>query len=247
MNILKTPEFLSLLLIISGCTHNFYTPNIQNVPLFQQKKEFHLSLDGSVGNDFQGFEAQTAFSVADYLGFMVNGFYNNNEWRIEGMNEYLKGYLIEGGAGTFIPLNSNMVFEAYTGAGFGKSENGYFYDATSKLNFNRYFIQPSIGYTTDPVDLAISLRLSGLQYSNIHFTGNLDQKYQEQIQYIDGHPFSILLEPALTFRRGWQHMKLQLQLGYSINVSNPDLPQEHVSASIGLYITISNKFRKSNN
>jgi hypothetical protein len=241
MNIFKTQVFLLLLLFISSCTHNFYIPNIHNVPLFQQKKEFHFNLDGSVGNDFQAFEVQTAYSVTDYLGFTVNGFYNNNEWH-HPVYEYCKGHFFEGGAGTFIPLNNNVVFETYTGAGFGKSEHDHI---TSKFNFYRYYLQPSIGYTTGPVDLAISLRLSCLQYNNIHFTETLDQKYLEQIQYINRNPISILLEPALTFRRGWKHAKCQLQLGYSFNLSNPDFPQEHVNASIGFYLTISNKFRKS--
>jgi hypothetical protein len=243
MNDIKISGILILSIFISSCTHYYYAPNMHNVPLLQQKEEFHLDLSGSMGDEFTGFEVQAAFSLTDNIGIIGNGFVVDREREILA-DDYGRGHIIEGGAGAFVPLKNNMVFETYAGLGFGKVENGYGYGATSRLNFNRYFLQPSIGYTSDIFDLALSLRLSGLRYNDIHFTGILEQNDQDHIQYISRNPFSILIEPAVTLRGGWEYLKFQLQLGYSENITNPDLVQEDLNASIGVYITLSDKFRK---
>ena len=246
MKIIKISYVLILLFIVSSCTHYNYVPNMHNVPLFQQKEEFHLDLSGSVGNEFSAFEVQAGFSLSDNFAIIGNGFFHDADREMFN-DEYCRGHIIEGGAGAFVPMKDNMVFESYIGVGFGKIENGFDDDATTKLDFHRYFIQPSIGYTSDFLDFAVSLRLSGLRYNDIHFTGTLDTDDMDQIQYINRNPFSILVEPALTLRAGWKHIKFQLQFGYSINATNPDLLQEDLNASIGMYFTISDKYRKRKN
>jgi len=242
MNIVKKSWILILPLAISSCTHYNYVPNMHNVPLFQQKEEFHLDLSGSVGNEFSAFEVQTGFSLGNNFAIIGNGFFHDADREMFN-DEYCRGHIIEGGAGAFVPMKDNMVFESYIGVGFGKIENGFDDDATTKLDFNRYFFQPSLGYTSDFLDFAVSLRLSGLRYNDIHFTGELNSDDQDQIMYINRNPFSILVEPALTLRAGWEHVKFQLQLGYSVNATNPDLLQEDLNASIGMYFTISDKYK----
>ncbi len=246
MNNLKTSGTIILLFVIGSCTHYNYVPNMHNVPLFQQKEEFHVDLSGSMGNEFTAFEVQAGFSLGNNFAIIGNGFFHDADRELFD-DEYCRGHIIEGGAGAFVPMQNDMVFESYFGLGFGKIENGFDNDATTKLEFNRYFLQPSLGYTSDFLDFAISLRLSGLRYNDIHFTGELDQEDQDQIQYINRNPFSILVEPALTLRAGWEHVKFQLQFGYSVNVSNPDLLQEELNASLGMYFTITDKYKKSKN
>jgi hypothetical protein len=246
MRMIKNSGYIFLLFIVSSCTHYNYVPNMHNVPLFQQKEEFHLDLSGSVGNEFSAFEVQAGFSLSDNFAVIGNGFFHDADRQMFN-DEYCRGHIIEGGAGAFVPMKDNMVFESYFGVGFGKIENGFDDDATTKLDFNRYFIQPSLGYTSDFLDFAVSLRLSGLRYNDIHFTGDLDTDDMDQIQYINRNPFSILVEPALTLRAGWEHIKFQLQFGYSINTTNPDLLQEDLNASIGMYFTISDKYKKRKN
>jgi len=244
MNTVKISGIIILLFLTSSCYHYYYAPNMHNVPLFQQKEELHLDLSGSMGNEFTAFEVQAAFSVADNFALMGNGFMLNRNWDDLIPEDYNRGHLIEGGAGTFVNLDHDMVFEAYTGLGFGKIENGYENSTTSKLSFYRYFLQPSVGYTSDFMDVAVSLRLSGLRYNDIQFTGILEQDDQDQILYINRNPFSILVEPAVTLRGGWEQTKFQLQLGYSENVMNPDLIQERLNINFGIYFTISDKYRK---
>jgi hypothetical protein len=246
MRMIKISGNIILLFVVSSCTHYNYVPNMHNVPLFQQKEEFHLDLSGSVGNEFSAFEVQAGFSLSDNFAVIGNGFFHDADRQMFN-DEYCRGHIIEGGAGAFVPMKDNMVFESYFGVGFGKIENGFDDDATTKLDFNRYFIQPSLGYTSDFLDFAVSLRLSGLRYNDIHFTGELDTEDMDQIQYINRNPFSILVEPAITLRAGWEHVKFQLQFGYSVNATNPDLLQEDLNASIGMYFTISDKYKKRKN
>jgi hypothetical protein len=244
MNIIKASLFLILFSLMISCTHYLYAPNMHNVPLFQQKEEFHLDLSGSMGNEFTAFEVQGAFSLTDNIGIMANGFIVDRERGELFPDEYGRGHLIEGGAGAFLPLDHNMVFETFFGLGLGKVEHGYETGVTSMLNVNRYFLQPSVGYTSDFVDLAISLRFSGLRYNDIHLTGILEEDDQEQIQYAVRNPFSLLIEPAVTLRCGWEHVKFQLQVVFSENLKNPDLLQEHLNFNFGLYFTVSDKYRK---
>ncbi|MBN2214109.1 MAG: hypothetical protein JW723_07685 [Bacteroidales bacterium] len=242
MNTGKLLPLIISLTLLSSCTHYYYAPNMHNVPLFQQKEEFHLDLSGSLGNEFTGFEVQAAFSLTDNIGIMANGFVVDRERDLY-PDEYGRGHLIEGGAGAFVPLHTNIVFETYFGVGLGKVENGYDTGITSKLNLNRYFFQPSLGYTSDLIDIAVSLRLSGLRYNDIRLTGTLEQEDQDQIRCISKNPFSVLVEPAITLRGGWEHVKFQLQLGFSGNETNRDLLQEHINLNFGLYFIISDKYR----
>ncbi len=244
MKDVKLSWFLILLLMISSCTHYYYAPNMHNVPLFQQKEEFHLDISGSMGNEFTAFEIQAAFSLTDNISIMGNGFVVNRERELY-HDEFGRGHLLEGGAGAFVPVYNNVIFETYFGAGLGKIENGYDTGITSKLSLNRYFLQPSIGYTSDFMDFALSLRLNGLRYNDIQLSGDLDQEDREQIQFISRNPFSILVEPAVTLRAGWEHVKFQLQVGFSENIKNPDLFQEHLNLNFGMYFTISDKYRNN--
>jgi hypothetical protein len=243
---LKIFAIIILLLLTGSCTHYYYAPNMHNVPLFQQKEELHLDLSGSAGNEFTAFEVQAAFSITDNIGIMGNGFVVNRNRELY-PDEYGRGHLLEGGVGTFVPIYHNVIFETYFGAGLGKVENGYDTGISSKLSLNRYFLQPSIGYTSDFMDIALSLRLNGLRYNDIQLSGDLYQEDQDQIQYISRNPFSIIVEPAVTLRGGWEHVKFQLQVGFSENVTNSDLLQEHLNMNFGLYFTISDKYRNKKN
>ena len=230
------------LMLTAGCTHYYYAPNMHNVPLFQQKEELHLNLSGSAGNEFSAGELQAAYAPADHFGIMVNGFLVDRKQNTE--DEYGRGYLVEGGAGTFVLLDSNLIFESWLGLGYGKVENGYGNASASVLQFNRYFFQPSLGYTSDYFDFAVSLRFSGLRYNDIRLTGTLVQRDHDEIEYINRNPFSLIIEPAFTLRVGWEYLKFQGQFGYSRNITNPELKQEELNLNVGLYITISDKYSK---
>ena len=68
-------------IILTGCTHYYYAPNVQNVPLFTGKNEFRLS--GQFGytvwdlielGDQQTtcIDLQSAYSLTNNIGLMIN-------------------------------------------------------------------------------------------------------------------------------------------------------------------------------
>src|SRR4051812_1006903 len=84
-----------LMMLVSGCVHRYYAPNVHNVPLFQRKGEARASIGYSGGDEVSGVDFQTAVSVTNRIGLMANG-----AWRNGGEGEDQgNGHLLELGAG----------------------------------------------------------------------------------------------------------------------------------------------------
>ncbi len=240
MNVVKIQWILIILVLTGGCSNYNYIPNTHNIPLLQEEGEIHLDFSGSFGNSLT-YEGQAAFSAVKNFGIIGNISYHN---ALLFGDEYddCYGYHVEGGAGTFLSLNRHFIFETYTGFGFGKVLNGYPYSTTAIFRFNRYFLQPSVGYTSDSFDAAFALRMCGLRYHDNQLMGVPRDGDPFQLVYLESIPLSILLEPAVTLRVGWEFAKIQLKAGYSGNITNPDIWQADFYFSLGIYLTLSNKF-----
>ena len=138
--------FVSGILAFSSCTI-MHIPNAENVPLLENKSEVKLNLGIS---DFQG-----AYAISKNIGVIANGYFKNSEVNISNdlMNNGQR-YFFEGAVGFFKPLENDLVFEVYGGAGLGKVNYEDRFDGGSifgenyykfSSNFNRYFIQPNLG------------------------------------------------------------------------------------------------------
>ena len=110
--------------------------------------------------------------------------------------------MIEVGAGYYLPFQDKFVFEAYGGGGWGGVKNEYESNLESKLNYNRYFVQPSCGYYHKRLNLIISLRLSGIDYNRIKYDPGISGSDKHDLEFITDYPFSLYLEPAFTLRLG---------------------------------------------
>ena len=143
----------------------------------------------------------------------------------------------EMGVGYYLPFKNKIVFEAYGGVGIGKVENKNDIYINSTVNYNRYFIQPAAGFYHKNIKLIISTRFCGLDYKNIGISGSNNNSSTEII-YLKDHPFSFLIEPAFTFRAGWEFFKFQTQVGYSIIINNPEFPYDPLNLNLGLIVTI---------
>jgi hypothetical protein len=243
MSNLKIVWILVILSLTAGCAHYSYIPNMHNVPLFQKEKELHMNFSSCISNGFNGCEAQAAFSVSNHLGIIVNHFSHPFLYLLSHDDDKCKGHLIEGGAGVFFPLNKHLVFETYTGIGFGKIKNIYRSWSYTTFKYNRYFLQPSIGFTSNFFNTAFALRINGIRYNDIQYTEILGIDEQDQIQYINRNPFSILIEPGVILRIRDEFLKFQVEAGYSGNISNTDLLQEDFYFSFGFRISIANFIR----
>lgn len=225
-----------------------YTPNMQNVPLFQEKNEVR----GTVGiSDFQG-----AYAITDHVGVMLNGQYKSPSWTIQtGSRDYKyesKKYLVEGGSGYFMGLGESGVFEIWGGGGAGKVtfDRSYADSTSTKMTDQysaktaRFFIQPGIGLTTKTVDFAFSLRYVGLKFSNIDTVGyTQDVLLEEDLSNLDKTMYSFF-EPAVTLRAGKEYVKFHLQAIWSLKLNEDRLNYIPFTINFGAHINIAPRYKK---
>ena len=249
-----TTLFFSVML--SSCTHYYYVPNIQNVPLFREKNEYRISGSYGFGDESSCAEIQAAYSVTGKIGVMADfmtakgGKVSDNNWG--------KGSYFGGAIGYYKPLGKYGVFEIYGGLA-GSSQHhvytilnyngGTIYNSfggTSDLSFLKVFVQPSIGLTSKTFDIAISTRISRVSFTNIDnsILGNPDLFASVNALSDKSHLF---IEPCFTVRGGWKYLKIQLQAAYSGYLNSPGLHfGEELHLSVGLYVAIAGRYRKDN-
>lgn len=94
--------------------------------------------------------------------------------------------------------------------------------------------QPSIAYSSDYFEAALSTRIARLHYNNIR--GNLMNGEVNEIEYLRENSSSTLPEPAVTLRAGMKNIKLQYQILGSMNLPNPDFKQKKQQHTLGIYL-----------
>lgn len=226
--------YLAFVFGFVSCSPKFYTPNTQNVPLISEKGETNLTLSGN-GNQV---EFQGAYGIAENIAIQANGglFIPSNLDNGDGGS----GRFIEVGGGYFNPISENWVFETYGILGLGSFENHLpstkndHPQTTGEISANilRIGIQPNFGYKSKYFSAAVSSRIVNLSYNNIK--GDLIFAGENQLNYLKDNSSNFLIEPALTVRGGFEKVKLQVQYGYSLNLSHSDFKQDNSFLTIGL-------------
>jgi hypothetical protein len=98
-----------------GCSHYYYVANVQNVPLFQEKEDLHISAFLGAGDESFSIEAQTAYPAGKKIGLMADFM---TAWGGKASdNDFGRGIYLDGAIGYFTPLGQAFVFEVYGGAG----------------------------------------------------------------------------------------------------------------------------------
>lgn len=233
MKVIYTTLILGAILS-SSCNPKFYSSNTQNVPLISGEGETNLTLAGN-GNQV---EFQGAYGLSPSISIKGNGSFFIPEDLDNGDGG--SGKYFEAGIGYFRALPGNFVFENYGIIGFGSVENHFPSTVaanpgtTGKVDATvfRYGINPAFGYKTSKFSAAVSSRFSNLRYSGI--SGSLIYDGVDQSDYLEENKSNILLEPAITLRGGFNKIKLQVQYGYSFNLSNQDFRQDKDYVTIGL-------------
>lgn len=234
MKKLKQILILSVSMGLVACSPRYYSPNTHNVALISEQGETNLTLSGN--ND--QFEFQGAYGITKNIAIQGNvGMYipadlDNGDGG--------SGKFFEVGGGYYNALTENIVFETYGLLGLGSMENHFpSSQNTSPLtmgdisaNILRVGIQPNLGYKTKYFSIAISTRLVNLFYNNIK--GDLIYGNISQPDYLKDNASQILLEPAITFRTGFERLKFQLQYGLSANLTNSEFDQDRQHLTIGL-------------
>ena len=250
----EAKAFLFLSVLLCSCSHYYYVPSTQNVPLFRERNEYRLSGMRAGGEESVCTEVQAAYSVTDHIGIMAN-YMSARGGDISDNTNWAKGNYIDGAIGYYKPINKYGVFEIYGGFGGSNQHHHYmnpFYTSTapynsdggvSDLSFTKIFVQPSFGFTFKAFDIAASTRICILSFHDINnqISGNIDEYNRLNNLSNDVHLF---LEPAITIRGGWKYVKLQFQASTASYFNNPDSHFENYHIAIGLYIAFSKSYRK---
>ena len=254
--------------VLSGCTHYYYIPNVQNVPLFTEKNEYRFS--GNIGyasrdinyvGDQQTtcIDLQAAYSLTNNIGIMMNYMWAKESYQSDEstVKDYGRGSYFEGAAGYFKPFGQYGIFEIYGGLGTSGQHHQYAdsysnsIEGTSNLSFIKIFLQPSVGLKLSsgdmsflkPFDVALSTRIYNINYGKIDNSNSEIAEYENfSALSAENHYF---IEPALTIRAGWETVKFQFQMGYAIYLNNDYMDfYEKCHASLGLYFILGGNEKK---
>lgn len=218
------------LFLMSSCNRHIYVPNTVNAPLLKEKHEFKGSVSPT--------NFQAAFAVTNNIAIMANGQYvyrfdldgkdtNDDDLFID---KNTRGGIIEGAVGFFKPmdLKKRMVFDVYAGYGNGsfKTLTANYEDNSSfpvndyllRTHFNKFFIQPGIGFSHPVIEAGFTSRFSVLKFYSLYsgaraFGDDANRKANYMKIGDKALPF---FEPAFTFRVGYKYVKFQMQLMFSV-------------------------------
>ena len=243
-----------LILLNTSCVHYYYAPNTNNVPLFKEKNEARieaqytsLSSDQSTNDEATGFELQTAYAVGKHLGLQFN--YLNASYTDESYSSGSGNYF-EAAAGYFNPSkNKYWIFETYGGIGTGGIKNIYKTDngeETAKTSFTKFFIQPSYGYCRKHFAMALSSKISFVNFGagNSTLTQDAHPDDYNFVESLRSGKSYVWLEPGLLIRGGFKTLQVTFQVTYSIQ-GGDNMPFYNLNSSIGIVIPFSIKSKQA--
>lgn len=224
-----------LLLIFAGCASGLYAPNMQNVPLLQEKNEIRINTALGITNTDNAVELQLAYAPTAKIGIQVNALLHGYNFYLSKFNNF-DVFFGEIGAGYYHPFGNHKhwVFETYGLLGLGQAFPEFSYYKEGYKQYGKFSLQPAIGFTAKAFDAALSARVSYLlndvAWKRIEENSDGYGKYYETE--------SFLVEPAITLRCGWKYVKLQTQLGVSIGGEKGI--DSHANA--GIYLSLNKKY-----
>ncbi len=208
-------------LSFSSCS--VYVPNGINAPMFAKKGEAQVA--GNVGS---GVNVQAAYAVTDHVGIMANGYFNNSTVTLNNDDTRKgSGKLFEAGVGYFNKSESGFAFETYAGAGFGnltidRSIVSTKANKTFETSATKFFVQPTVGYSSKHFEVGFTPRFSMLKYTKPTTTYTAAELSADKFVAIEQTNW-MFIEPTLTIRGGGEKLKAQIQVGRSFKLNSEDL------------------------
>lgn len=225
---------LLLSLLLLACNATIYMPNSINTPLLKESSQFNVSAHYGV-NDI---ELQSAFALTNHIGLMYNYAYCKDS----SSEDYVRQKVNEVGIGLFDASPKGLILEIY--AGYGKA-NMYSYAKETEWtwpipiktkadlvicdkmvgDYEKFFIQPTIGASRKGLSIALSGRISRIKYT--------DYEWMNQYSYDAEGDF---FEPALTVKIG-DKVKFVGQVGLSFAMNENFGDYDYRIGSIGVEVS----------
>jgi hypothetical protein len=191
-------------------TTYYYKPTTMILPNFKEKNEVYLSTNFST----DGKDVQAAYAITNHLTVQGNYQFGSEVVETESGfwsgNKEIKSFFSHGefAAGYFKPFYKQGVFSILGGYCAGKMDNEIKYRGQSSANFDKWFIQSSVGSRYDVVEMIGSIKIGNLRYTNLNqsYTEVEDIKSLEALK----NPIPIL-ETGWLMRAGYEDIKIQFQ------------------------------------
>jgi hypothetical protein len=222
----------SAICFLQSCSLPF-KPNTIHAPLLKKKGEINLNIYPTA--------AQAAIAMSDNIGLIGNVQYNGLPVKLSKPSELEQDIRIsnldaEMGVGYFLAKSSSTIYDIYGGLGVTnvclKDRINKFKPDTYQSKGYKLFIQPSLGLIGKKVQLALTSRITALQYGDIVLTTFSKEKLQAN--NLKNNRIKMLVEPMITFRIGNKALKLQIQAGGTLVLAQSQLNKNQLTGNVGL-------------
>lgn len=242
-------------LAMHGCIyypHNYYVYQPHNMPMLRDSGE--ITLDVSAACNFEmnhywpydlpehesfGFNLNTAFSPINRLGIMGSYCYYDNvdiEW--------IKAHNAELAMGYYQPFGSKWGFDIYGGDRMSFQKHYFDNQGNASVQMHYIFVQPSIGFRTNYIDLAYATRMGYAFYPTIEHNVSHEAE-ANAINWLQANRNHVMGELSLTLRAGSKNVKGQLQLAHAFRIGPHEVPTnmpklKSTTISLGLHFCFGN-------
>ena len=233
--------------LLSSCRARFYTPNRNPVPFFEERGDLYL--DGSTNIALNKYDLTAGCAITNGLGAYIGYSGAKVSGNIDSM-EFSKyrysGNMLNLGFGYFLNSNisENLRFEVYGDYGKGNYRNSTSGGRDEYLNgdYERIGLLGNIGYSGENFTLAYSARLSQLTFKNARYSGSDSGFWENALKRLNSKSYYNLLEHAVQFRFGFEHVKFYGQLAayHAFNANGDDnaIPYFTPSVMVGVILKI---------
>ncbi len=231
MKRISFPIAIVLVLVLNACSPE-YIPNMVNSPMLSNQGEVQATVAAGTSN----LDVQTAVALTDNWAIMINGSYADEH--SDTTDDFHKHLMVEIGAGYYKKLGRIGRYELFGGYGLGKVEGLYdeaIFDAPyTQASFKKVFLQPGIGISTGYYDGSFATRFSAIQMDLDEPSAGLTDDY------------NLFFEPVITNKFGSRHIKVIMQVGFSIPVSENELHYDYQPFlfSVGLHLNLGRDFNE---
>lgn len=236
--------FMSIMILTSSCVVHYVPPPVNN-PMLSRESEYQANISVGGGEYAQTTNINVAFSPVQNIGLGYSfSMYNTTPSSTNGVSnpvEAYKGRYHELMIGYYNSIGKYGVYEFYTGGGLGNSDNNYELTSTnagnlletSKLNFNRFFLMPSIGFKFKNVQGSIAAKVYRVGFSKVSYQNISNYDVLEELSGLKNTPY-YFMDNAATLKFGHKNVHLMLQLAVTNKMSANIITYEQVRFTTGL-------------
>ncbi|MEZ4919102.1 MAG: hypothetical protein R2792_08350 [Saprospiraceae bacterium] len=202
--------------ILSSCTHQYYAPNSLHLSSIKSKGELDLHGGLIFSNDFDGVEAQAAYSPVNH------GLLYLHHFAVKSSPENVQhgmGWQTELGVGTYFPLSSIASLTLSGFHGLGRVKNVYNdAGAFSDLKFNKSSAQLGVMLEEKYFRIGIGARINHLNYRSGSIDFQIPEDELESIMAIEED--APILFPEFGFQVGTGYGPIWLNAHFNYSQTN---------------------------